>query len=311
VKRLDLLRRIDPCALAAYERVRLWRSGGVVADFSVPTPDRSYLCFVAQGRQGPWRGLIDTQAWLHSVLPQLGNVLPKGCPDASVAALFQTVPQPVACAPAELQYDGIGTVELVEVVTTPMRSLPRLPTPQGSLWLLDPLPALPGDSQRLPDWLGGLPQTLDFHLGASQLLISQRARLTAGDLLPINDRQQRVCLAGRCISRFTLTEEGFHMEMIVPPNDLDVLAEPAGTQAPLAAPQTLAQLPVRLEFVLQQTTCSLSELATLLENKVVPLASAARHNVEVRANGTTVAVGELVQWDDQLGVELHTVYRGT
>jgi len=56
VKRLDLLRRIDPCALAAYERVRLWRSGGVVADFSVPTPDRSYLCFVAQGGKAPGVG---------------------------------------------------------------------------------------------------------------------------------------------------------------------------------------------------------------------------------------------------------------
>jgi type III secretion protein Q len=37
---------------------------------------------------------------------------------------------------------------------------------------------------------------------------------------------------------------------------------------------------------------------------------AARH-IEVRANGKRVARGELVQLDEQLGVELIEVYRGT
>jgi len=42
---------------------------------------------------------------------------------------------------------------------------------------------------------------------------------------------------------------------------------------------------------------------------VLPLAPAVIHCVEVRVNGQLLALGELVQLEDRLGVELHEVYQ--
>lgn len=73
----------------------------------------------------------------------------------------------------------------------------------------------------------------------------------------------------------------------------------------------LSELPVKLEFVLGELTLSLAALNAFIEGQVLPLESTALSNVEVRVAGKCIAVGELVQLGDRLGVELREVGRGT
>lgn len=67
-------------------------------------------------------------------------------------------------------------------------------------------------------------------------------------------------------------------------------------------------LPARVEFVLHEQVCTLTQLAGWMEGQVMPLAPDSVQRVQVRANGHLVAEGELVRWEDRLGVELHTLH---
>ncbi|MDQ0741726.1 FliM/FliN family flagellar motor switch protein [Pseudomonas sp. W4I3] len=64
-----------------------------------------------------------------------------------------------------------------------------------------------------------------------------------------------------------------------------------------------------LEILLQEQLISPKRLAAFAPGKVLPLAPDVIHCVEVRVNGQLMAVGELVQLEDRLGVELHEVYQ--
>lgn len=70
----------------------------------------------------------------------------------------------------------------------------------------------------------------------------------------------------------------------------------------------LGTLPVRLEFVLATHDIDLATLSQIIAGQLIPLAADAARQIEVRANGKPVARGELVQLDEQLGVELLEVY---
>ena len=73
----------------------------------------------------------------------------------------------------------------------------------------------------------------------------------------------------------------------------------------------LDALPVRLEFLLASHDIDLGTLSRIIDGQLIPLAADAARHIEVRANGKPVARGELVQLDEQLGVELLAVYRST
>ncbi|WP_248750212.1 FliM/FliN family flagellar motor switch protein [Pseudomonas sp. MWU15-20650] len=64
-----------------------------------------------------------------------------------------------------------------------------------------------------------------------------------------------------------------------------------------------------LEILLQEQLISRKRLAAFAPGKVLPLAPGVNLCVEVRVNGQLMAVGELVQLEDRLGVELHEVYQ--
>lgn len=66
---------------------------------------------------------------------------------------------------------------------------------------------------------------------------------------------------------------------------------------------------MHLEILLQEQLVSRKRLTAFAPGKVLPLAPEVIHCVEVRVNGQLCALGELVQLEDRLGVELHEVYQ--
>lgn len=71
----------------------------------------------------------------------------------------------------------------------------------------------------------------------------------------------------------------------------------------------MGRLSMHLEILLQEQLISRKRLATFAVGKVLPLAPEVIRCVEVRVNGQLMALGELVQLEDRLGVELHEVYQ--
>ena len=66
---------------------------------------------------------------------------------------------------------------------------------------------------------------------------------------------------------------------------------------------------MHLDILLQEQLVSTRRLAAFAPGKVLPLAPEAIHCVEVRVDGRLLALGELVQLEDRLGVELLEVYQ--
>ncbi|WP_433739474.1 FliM/FliN family flagellar motor switch protein [Pseudomonas putida] len=293
------LRRVDAQAHACAQAVQRWRRAGVGAGSASLQGPRDYLHFHAQGDGGGWQGLIVARDWLHHSLPQLQSLLKIECPLASIVELFRAVPRPLRLEVQELHYRGVGDVELVEPAQLPTDDLPWLDTAQGRVWLTR-LPAHRTAHAATVDdsWLGDLPLRLELVLGISHLGRGRRIRLNEGDVLRITQRTQQCWLARRCLGVFTITEEGLHMQSTVAD------ADGQDTSVP-----DLSSVPVRLEFVLATHEISLATLSQIIDGQLIPLAQEAAHRIEIRANGKPVARGELVQLDDQLGVELLEVYR--
>lgn len=297
------LRRVEPLVHAHAQAIQRWRRAGRDAGLT-KVPERSdYLSFCAQGDDGPWRGLIRARDWLHRSLPTLQALLMQPCPLPRIVELFRAVPRPLSLEVDELRYSHLSDIEFVAPARLPTGEVPWLDTPGGRVWLtqLPPRNALRGPVTA-DSWLKTLPMRLELILGVSHLSLASRIRLGEGDVLRIAQPMQRCFVAGQCLGVFTFTEEGLHMQPTVAEASPESPSEPA-------VEIDLGSLPVRLEFLLATHDLDLAALSQIIAGQLIPLADDAARHIEVRANGKPVALGELVQLDGQLGVELLKVYR--
>lgn len=295
------LRRVDASAHARTQAVRRWCRAGHGAGVGRPAQLSGYLQFCARSQEGDWRGLILAREWLHRALPQLPSLLPVECPVTSIVELFRAVPRPLPRVD-ELPYQALVDLQLIDPADLPTHDLPWLDTAHGRVWLTQLPPTQTSNRLLGPQsWLADLPLCLQLLLGFSHL---RHVRLEQGDVLRITHRTDQCLLVNRCIGVFTFTKEGLHMQSTVADSNQQAAADAdAGVE--------LAALPVRLEFVLASHQIDLGTLSQIIDGQLIPLAADAARHIEVRANGRRVARGELVQLDDQLGVELLEIYRNT
>ncbi|SEK33146.1 FliM/FliN family flagellar motor switch protein [Pseudomonas agarici] len=299
------LRRVDPQRYACQCAIERWRRAGYQAELSPPVVPGDYLSFCALGRGVGWQGLVEAREWLDGLFPQLRSLLKAPCAIEHIAELFQAVPRPLNITLEELHYERLLSVELIAPPALELRPLPRIATAQGSLWVVG-LPETPApQAPLLPSaWLSSLPQCVRATLGYSELARTALRTFAEGDVLRISQPTRQWHLAGQPVGEFTFIEEG--LQMTLSPAAPDRPPEHDSEPGP-----SLGRLPVRLEFVLSEQAISLAELAALIEGQVLTLAPTVLRDIEVRANGQTVARGELVQWGDELGVELLQVRRGS
>ncbi|WP_338806808.1 FliM/FliN family flagellar motor switch protein [Pseudomonas chlororaphis] len=294
-----VLRRV---ASTDYERrhaVARWRRDGHSVRLAERVPQNHYIMFWAQGCGGLWQGMVDAQQWLHAVWPQCAQLLPEGVGSQDVLELFSAVSRPLEIMSDVLDYQRLFDVELVCGESLPEALVPCIPTSTGEVWVMSLPKQRSALARPLQPWLLAIPQTLRVVLGNSELPPLSCSQLMPGDVLFIAEQTQHLVMADQCIGRFSFTEEGLHME----------LTPSVGTAA--TKPDTLSQLPVKLEFVLGELTLSMSQLNDFIELQLLPLETIATHQVEVRVQGQCIATGELVRTEDRLGVELSKIFRGT
>ena len=296
------LRRVEPLAHAHAQAIHRWRRGGRDAGLGRVPGHCGYVRFCAQGRAGDWQGLIAAHDWLYRAVPPLQSLLKVQTSLVNIVELFRALPRPLLLED-ELHYRALADIEGLTPAQLPARELPWLETPRGRLWMLQ-LPSPPSASEPVAvgAWLDDLPLRLELILGSSHLSHANRKRLEEGDVLRIAERTQRCYLAERCLGIFTFTQEGLHLEPSMTDANPDNPPEPA-------APIDLGTLAVRLDFLLASHETDLATLSRIVDGQLIPLAEDAAQRIEVRANGKPVALGELVQLDGQLGVQLLTVYR--
>ena len=75
-----------------------------------------------------------------------------------------------------------------------------------------------------------------------------------------------------------------------------------GTEA--AAIVDLSALPVRIHIVLSQVELSLKDLEGLTDGSIIQIEEEHPESVQLVANGKVLGTGELVEVDNQLGVQI-------
>ncbi|MEM7693041.1 MAG: FliM/FliN family flagellar motor switch protein [Pseudomonadota bacterium] len=156
---------------------------------------------------------------------------------------------------------------------------------------------------RHPQLAAAIPVRARLSLGTLNVTTGEAQALSPGDILiaPPGARKDAIAMtiAGR-VRPLTRTEAGWTIGVLR-------MDDPQGEGSP--APASLHDLPVRLEFHLGEIALPLSAVETLSEGAVLPLEAVTAEGVPVtvRANGTAIAEGDLVQLDDRLGVRLTRV----
>ncbi|KML40108.1 hypothetical protein VL15_38265 [Burkholderia cepacia] len=148
-----------------------------------------------------------------------------------------------------------------------------------------------------------LPVPLDWLLGVSAVSLRVLRRMRPGDVMLITDARCRVHSQGMALFDYVVTEEGVVMENLIEnAKELEV-------EAPVTSSSfNIERLPLTVEFVLQQSTVTLTTLQRMEPGQVFPMESDAARRVRLRVNGQWAAQGELVQLDAGLGVELTEIF---
>ncbi|ATP29025.1 YscQ/HrcQ family type III secretion apparatus protein [Chromobacterium violaceum] len=281
------LRQVDGAALALRRCAEAWAG----QDVRIAYPPSHGCWLKVAGADGSWQGWLQPRAWLRHMAPELASLASAAGMDDRLSELIAACEAPLSWPVADMPLGHIVAGERREGSQLPQRPMLRMDTPQGEVWLEKaPAPA-EAARDRVPGWL---PMPLRFLLGDSMVSPSLLRRAKAGDVLLISRPAQTVSCNGRAIGTYQWTEEGIIMEW---QNEMAAAAE----TRPLA---DLDRLPVRLEFVLQQSEVTLDELRELCRSNVLPLSADAERRVELRANGALLGRGELVQLDGRLGVEV-------
>jgi len=242
--------------------------------------------------------MIGAREWVQAVAPQWSQWLHQEGAGQEILELFAAVSRPIEIAPDLLGYQRLFEFRLIQGDALQGACLPCISTPQSELWVMEGPSQRKAPSRPLQAWLQAAPQVLRIVLGNSELARLPSRRLARGDVLVIAEQTRQLFMADLCIGQFTFVTQGLHMKLT-----------PPDTPSP-SAPCVLSELPVKLEFVLGELTLSMATLNEFIERQVLPLEATAASNVEVRVGGKCIAVGELVQLGDRLGVELREVGRG-
>ncbi|MEN3813504.1 FliM/FliN family flagellar motor switch protein [Chromobacterium piscinae] len=287
------LRTVTPDKLYQRQLLARWREHGVAVDEALAL-DTGARYVVVEADGGRWRGLIDPRVWLAQTMPALARLASAGCDDTQLLRLLAATHQPLTVPVPDLAYQ---TLHVVGWEMQPTEALPSLPTSQGRLWLSQ----LPAGCDVQPQREGPLPPVLvplTWALGYSWLSLAAVRRVVPGDVLLITTPELRVSSHGVAIGHYVWQQQGILMDtpQFDTPNDTTDM------------PPLLSRLPVKLEFILQQRVLRLDELRSLYQGQVLPLTHDAERHIEVRANGVCLARGELVQLDEQLGVEISALY---
>lgn len=302
---VQTLRHVDVAEYRRAEWVRAWQRRGQPASLRHVRCADSLICVTGGGGDATWVALLRPRDWLEHVFPNLECLLPRGCEDQDILRLFRVARHPLFGDFPMLRHAGTHDARLVKGSFADGSLQPCIDMPFGPLWLPEgPMP--PALSAEEAYWVRSWPLTLVFVLGTSRLSTAAIATLAVGDVLVISLRNAQVMTAGRCIGSFSIT--GSDLEVNV------TLDEQHGESSPVERPDApalaLKGLPLELRFVLQDAVVTLAELAALAQGQVIPLDTGCERSIRVFANGQLVAEGELVRWEECLGVELHTVHRG-
>lgn len=138
-------------------------------------------------------------------------------------------------------------------------------------------------------------------VGNSALTLSTLRTLKAGNLILINSVRMRMISVK---SEIVVNNWGEYSAMTEKFGSINEEDEMPGQEPQI----TVDDLTVVLEFVLFRTTMTLTELSDIQNKKVFILPEGVHKNLELRVNNQLIGRGELVEFDEELAIDLKQIF---
>lgn len=309
-----VLRAISPTLQPLSHRAHALNEAGMATTLRTLEARRRYLVFDAEWQRQRFSGWLDVHDLLQQQYPELHGLAWDALDEHYVLMLLQQSAWPdVLPAPPE----GWAEIRAGKIVPGSQQREPLLCVAgnAGIPAFFADFPPLPPVG-RLPAWLGALPTVMGFCLGRSTAPLFLLAEIAVGDVLLVQSPGLMATVGGTPFCRFS-----YERKHIMLDTQIDALecqgpgSMPSGGPAPASSARpvgespcfTVGDIPVTLEFLLQEERLMVAELAALHPGAVLSLHDKVVEHIVIRVNGQLLGHGELVQVGERLAVEVKSM----
>lgn len=310
MKPFTALREVDADAQQRNQLTTQLSAFGYAPDVGVLPAGTRFLQWSARFvDQSSMVGYVDIAQWVSQSMPHLAGIDWLSIDDALLPSLLSECPLQLDL---RQQHATTATCEIHAVTgeRARLRLLPRLAARDGWVWVESFQPG-PARDLQVSELAASVPVTVTFLLGSSTLAARQLPSMEVGDVLRINNVALRGCHDQISLFAFALQQDAIMIEDMDEQNDgafddVDAVDVNDDDNAARSSRAMIDALPIDLTFVLMEKSVKLADLNKLVPGTMLEIPDDQIRRIEVRANRTTIAHGELVQLaDGQLGVEIH------
>lgn len=135
----------------------------------------------------------------------------------------------------------------------------------------------------------------DFLIGYTVVNYSLLQHVVVGDVIIIKQKNNIIVCFSESIGTYSNQKDSIVVDKIEMSNNEDEYLNVRGY---------LKQLPIKLDFSLHSQNFTYDEISRLFEKEILNLPLNAEKKIRIKANGMLIGYGELVEVEDNLGVQI-------
>ncbi|HHC4760974.1 TPA: YscQ/HrcQ family type III secretion apparatus protein [Escherichia albertii] len=253
---------------------------------------------------GKWSGWVSLREIFQLIDHKLAGMAIMPDAERLISEWVQLTEKPLKLNLPELEYQHLCAGQVFDGVLTHSHSMIKLWTGELNLWV-ERVATCRYDSFAIIN-RSQLSWPVNFIIGVSKTTVGLINQIRLKDILLITSRKAYVSIYNRDICELTYPEELMMYDSYE--NDKDIETNDYGDDVEI---NSIDNLPVKVEFVLESKVFTLREVEALCESKIISVTPENEKNIEIRINGVTAGHGELVEIDNKLGVIINSWLSGS
>ncbi|WP_149534875.1 YscQ/HrcQ family type III secretion apparatus protein [Escherichia albertii] len=296
------LRHIDRDKHALEITCKNWKASGEDAEMLIPEINTKWLPVADE--HGKWSGWVSLREIFQLIDHKLAGMAIMPDAERFISEWVQLTEKPLKLNLPELEYQHLCAGQVFDGVLTHSHSMIKLWTGELNLWV-ERVATCRYDSFAIIN-RSQLSWPVNFIIGVSKTTVGLINQIRLKDILLITSRKAYVSIYNRDICELTYPEELMMYDSYE--NDKDIETNDYGDDVEI---NSIDNLPVKVEFVLESKVFTLREVEALCESKIISVTPENEKNIEIRINGVTAGHGELVEIDNKLGVIINSWLSGS
>lgn len=296
------LRHIDRDKHALEITCKNWKASGEDAEMLIPEINTKWLPVADE--HGKWSGWVSLREIFQLIDRKLAGMAIMPDAERLISEWVQLTEKPLKLNLPELEYQHLCAGQVFDGILTHSHSMIKLWTGELNLWV-ERVATCRYDSFAIIN-RSQLSWPVNFIIGVSKTTVGLINQIRFKDILLITSRKAYVSIYNRDICELTYPEELMMYDSYE--NDKDIETNDYGDDVEI---NSIDNLPVKVEFVLESKVFTLREVEALCKSKIISVTPENEKNIEIRINGVTAGHGELVEIDNKLGVIINSWLSGS